>query len=238
MINLYISPKKTAHFLGWAAVGLMLCNIIGKTSRYVLGHGELLGFIDLFDVDQEFNLPALYSTLNLLACSILLSVIAISKSQLRDRYAAHWKGLALIFLCLAIDEWMSFHERLILPLRSTFGISSGPLYFTWVIAGFVFLSIFLIAYFKFILALPKNIRWLFLTAGAIYISGVLGLEIAGGWYASLPTEKEFTYHLFNACEEFLEMAGIVVFIYALLRYTTQHVKNVSLIFKEPSSALE
>ncbi|MEM8810633.1 MAG: hypothetical protein AAGF01_31880 [Cyanobacteria bacterium P01_G01_bin.38] len=231
MTHLYILPKKVAYFLGWTVAGLTIGNIAGKTSRYILGHGRLLGLIDLLDVDREFNLPAFYSSLTLLACSFLLLIIAIAKYQTLDRYTAHWKYLSLIFLYLSLDEWLSLHERLIYPLRSKLG-GSGPFFFTWVVVGIVFLAVFLVAYVRFTLNLPQNIRHLFVVAGSTYVAGAIGMEMIGGWYASLYGVQNFTYHIITAGEEFLEMAGIAIFIYTLLNYLAQYIRGVHIAFRE------
>ena len=45
------------------------------------------------------------------------------------------------------------------------------------------------------------------------------MESVGGWYFSLHGEMEdLSYSLLVAAEEFLEMSGIILFIYALLDY--------------------
>ena len=62
-------------------------------------------------------------------------------------------------------------------------------------------------------------RWLFLTAGLIYVVGVLGLELVGGRQLDLTGEQRTVmYVALGAVEELLEMVGIVVFMYALMSY--------------------
>ena len=59
---------------------------------------------------------------------------------------------------------------------------------------------------------------MFPTAGAIYLSGAIGMEMLSGAYCSLHGQNNMTYSLYVLLEEFLEMAGIVTFISALLGY--------------------
>lgn len=44
------------------------------------------------------------------------------------------------------------------------------------------------------------------------------MELAGGYYADFYGQQNMAYVLIVSIEEFLEMMGIVVFIYALLSY--------------------
>jgi hypothetical protein len=50
----------------------------------------------------------------------------------------------------------------------------------------------------------------------MYVVGALGMETVSGWYASVHGSETFGYSLFAAAEETLEMAGAVLFIYAML----------------------
>jgi hypothetical protein len=68
---------------------------------------------------------------------------------------------------------------------------------------------------------------LFVLAGAIYVGGALGLEMVGchhryPLHAPNPTDweasKTMTYAVINHAEEFMEMTGAIIFVYALLSY--------------------
>ena len=118
---------------------------------------------------------------------------------------------------MAIDEINLIHERLGAPTRDLLG-TSGLLYYAWVIPYFIALTFFVIAYFKFLLHLPKDIRVLFLISGSIFVFGAVGVEMLGGWQQDLDRTKGVLYAFFYSCEEFLEMTGIAIFIYTLLTY--------------------
>jgi len=64
-----------------------------------------------------------------------------------------------------------------------------------------------------IVSLPARTRTLFLIAGAVYVSGAVVLEMAGGAYASTHG-TDLAYGALASVEEVLEMAGIVVMLYA------------------------
>lgn len=217
------SPKKITRILGLVVLFLILASSAGLFSQYVLGYGRLLGLIPLFNFDREQSIATWYSSVMLLFCSILLAAIAFAKKTAGKHYVVHWSVLSFIFLYLSIDEAVSIHELSVEPMRSTLN-ASGFLYYTWVVLGAAFVLILLLAYWRFLLALPAKTRNLFLLAGTIYIGGVIGMELIGGYYYSPDLVTQSLPYAFAAMvEESLEMMGIVLFIYALLSYMKSHV---------------
>jgi hypothetical protein len=65
----------------------------------------------------------------------------------------------------------------------------------------------------------------FAIAGSIFLAGALGMEVVAGRYAFLHSTKEFNYALLVALEETLEMVGIIVFNYSLLKYYLKELGN-------------
>ena len=66
--------------------------------------------------------------------------------------------------------------------------------------------------------LPRKTLRLFVLSGIIYLTGAILLDMAEGalveeygWYDPL-------YCFLYTCEEFLEMLGLIIFIYALSSY--------------------
>ena len=108
--------RLTTGLLLW--VGLLTClSLIGQIARYRFGFNYLKGFIPLFYVDLESNIPTWYSSFALLFAAALLAVITMDKIGKRDKYRRHWGALSLIFLLLSIDEISMIHEYLIDPVR-------------------------------------------------------------------------------------------------------------------------
>jgi hypothetical protein len=76
---------------------------------------------------------------------------------------------------------------------------------------------------------------LFILAGTIYVGGALGMEMVNARYADLYGFKNLTYQLMTAVEEFLEMSGIAIFIYALMSYVatqSSQMKTVTVQIEE------
>jgi hypothetical protein len=82
-------------------------------------------------------------------------------------------------------------------------------------------------YLPFLARLPARTRNLFFLAGFVYVSGAIGFEMVGGRQAALYGDDNLTYKLLAHVEESLEMAGLVVLLYALLDYAARHVGPVS-----------
>lgn len=180
----------------------------------------------LFILDEEANIPTLYSALNLAFCSSLLAIIGYMNKQV-FRYSSYWKILSLLFLYISLDEACSIHEIFISPLRRLFH-ASGFFYFAWVIPALILLVIFLLGFLGFIKALPQKTRNLFIKAGTLYVGGALGMELIDGYYAKIYAQNNITYFVLTTIEESLEMFGILVFIYALLSYIKLHIEQMKL----------
>ncbi len=185
---------------------------------------------DIFSVDSEQSIPTLYSVGGLLVCALLLGLVAHVTDKRQEKFLRHWQLLSLIFLYLSLDEALSFHERVTDPLKEFLG-TGGFLYFAWVIPVAILLAVFLIGYLTFLMALPKRVRWLFLTAGSVFVTGALGMEIVGGKVLSMQLPKA-AYVLSVTCEEFFEMLGVVIFLYALLAYLRSKLTNINISFTD------
>lgn len=216
-----ISLKGATRLLACIVGTLVLVNLGLKFVSYYLGHDYVHGLMPvlfrLFDTDGEGNIPAWYSSLSLLLCSILLLLIAIQESREKNRYANHWKGLAAMFFYMSMDEAVMIHELPSAPLHLAMK-TSGLLYYAWVIPYSAVVLAVVVVYWRFLLSLPFETRRLFLHAGVLYVGGAIGMEMLGGAYHDAVGARNMTYTTISAIEEALEMTGVAVFLYALLRY--------------------
>ena len=226
-----VSAKRCAVVLG-LGVAVLVAGSLGATFL-ALGAGvdpfppEVKeSVIRLAWVDGEGNIPAWYSASLLLLCSILLAAITAAHKQQPGGRAAHWLILSAIFLFLSLDETVQLHELSIAPLRSALG-ATGLLYYAWILPAAVCVALFVLAYLPFLRNLPARTRQLFLLAGAVFVGGAMGVEALSGWHASSHGEHNLTYHLIITLEELLEMAGVVLFIYALLDYAGRQFGKLS-----------
>ena len=229
-VKLTISPTRTTQVLTLAVLCLTLASVAGQFSKYYLD--DFLGrgtFIALFSIDREHNIPSWYASSTLLLCAVLLATIGLAKKQDGARYVLHWIALSIIFLYVSVDEGAEIHELLTSPLRSALNVS-GFLHSAWVIPGAAFVLILALAYLRFLRDLPANTWRLFLLAGCLFVGGALGMELISGRYADSYGLENMTYAMLATVEEFFEMLGVVVFLYALMSYVSSQVGEVRVAF--------
>ena len=117
---------------------------------------------------------------------------------------------------MSLDETASFHELLIDPLRETFNLS-GFFYMSWVIFGPIIVIILAISYIRFLLDLPPKVRYTIILAAALYLGGVIGMEMISGNYYSVYGQN-LIYAELTTIEETLEIAGLILLIKVLFDY--------------------
>lgn len=226
-----LNPSAVARVLGVVAFLLVIASIGGQFSKFVLGHAHLKGLVPLFYIEAEQNIPTYFSLLLTLFAALLLAVIAVLNGKQRIPHVSKWVILSFGFLFMAYDEAFQVHERLISPIRKLLGDSNlGVFYFAWVIPGIGLVFVLGLFFLRFMLHLPVTARLRFLMAAIIYIGAAIGVELIGGRYAALHGQQNWTYSMIATVEEGLEMAGLIVFIRALLIYCADNYKEVRFRF--------
>jgi hypothetical protein len=236
-MTLTIPARRIAITLTLIALFLCLFSIALKTYEYSLplNHSNyfLFNLSLLFNVNREQNIPTWFSSFLLFTAALLLLVIAYAHRQKQDRYSRRWFVLGLIFFYLSIDESAYIHEMFTEPLQIALN-TQGYLYFAWVLLGIAFVGIVGLAYARFVWKLPPQTRWRFILAGAIYVGGALGVEVisANEWFKADGTSLLFS--AIGTVEEFMEMTGVIVFIYALLLYLADYAPDLRLAVARPT----
>ena len=168
-------------------------------------------------LNGETNLPALFSTLILLLTAAILGMIAVVKRTVHDPFARTWTGLALLAAYLGVDEGASLHEKLIEPVQKLIRLD-GIFHYAWVVPyGLLALTV-LVVCLRFLRHLPPGIRNAMILSGAIYVTGAFGLELVEGYVQTHMGRDSFWMEILIACEEAMEMAGVILMIGTLLRY--------------------
>jgi hypothetical protein len=219
-------PRVVRRCLLGAILTLHALSLAGQISAHALGHPRLKGFVPLFYVDAESNVPTWYSSMALLLAAALLAVIGCLKLQAREHYRFHWLALAGLFLLLSMDEVAMIHEYPIDPLREALN-ATGALYYTWVIPGLGFVLLVGLALAGFLRSLPAATQRQMLLAAALFVGGAIGVEMLSGIQADRWGEDNLTYALIISIEELLEMLGVALFIEALLAYLAAHTDRLS-----------
>ena len=217
MIEIIFKPHKVSLVFLSIVVLLTLIHCIVLVSFFHLDNPNILIFVQWFDFDIENNIPSIYSSFALFFSSFLFFVIAIHKRQRLDYEKLCWFGLGIIFLFLSIDEGFQIHEN-IGDIVENYISATKFLYFPWILPYGFAVIIFILLYLKFIIGLPEKISILFILAGSIYLTGAIVFDMLGGREAELHGYDSIIYCILYTIEEFLEMTGIVILIFALCSY--------------------
>jgi len=213
-----LSSGVVVRLLAAATVLLVVLGTIVLVPKYLFGHDYVFGFVPKFDLDGEINVPTWFSSTLLLVAGLLLLYIGAASRREADPWARHWTFLAWVFLLLSADETSGLHGLLSGPLRSAFRLS-GALYHAWVLPVGAAVVMLGLAYLRFVSHLPHATRRLIVAAGVIYVVGAIGFELPEGMYRTAVGQNvTIAYGFLTVLEETFEMAGVVLFIYALLRF--------------------
>jgi hypothetical protein len=174
--------------------------------------------INILHVNEEQSIPTWFSVSMLLLCSALLAQITSRVKRSGDLYTTHWGILSITFALLSLDEIIMIHERTTVAIRYLWA-TSGLLYYAWVIPAGALVIIFGLAYSRFLFNLPVKTQRLFIAAGTLYVLGSLGMEMPEGLLAeSLGGRRTLPYITLATVEDFLEMCGAIIFLYALMEH--------------------
>ena len=89
---------------------------------------------------------------------------------------------------------------------------------SWTIPAAVLVTIVGVLYLPFLARLERTTRNAFVLSGAIYLGGAVVVEYLTEPFADQDLLDTLAYNFTTALEEGMEMGGIVLFIYALLRH--------------------
>lgn len=222
-VPLVVRPGRIALVLGGVAVTLVAISVVLNVAKVLFDSDRFLWVVDLFRLNRESNIPSFFSELLFLLAAVLLVVVWRTRHG-GGRWA--WLLLAAVFTFLSYDELFSVHERLIEPVREALNLS-GVFYFAWIP---VYAAVVLVVGGLFWGAwrrLDRRHRLWFAAAGVTYLLGAVGFEMLGGARYS-GAEGDLVYGLLYTVEESLEMAGLILFIYALLALLAELDPPVSL----------
>jgi hypothetical protein len=216
-LRIRLTPGRVGLVLGGVAVLLVVLHLIGLFFVYILGwDGDVANFLfNHVNLANETNLPTMFQTALMLASSALLAIIWRARRAAGNPHRL-WLILAILFALLAIDEFMSHHEGLTVPVRAMLSGPSGLLYYAWVVPYALAALLLAAAYAPLIWRLGGRIRNLVILAGGTYLTGALGFELLGGLYLGGGRDRDLIYFLLVAYEETLEAVGLILFVYALL----------------------
>jgi len=212
-----IPPRKVLLVLVLVSLALAAASLFGQYLRFFHGMGTALGFIENFDIEEEANFPTYFSTMLLLAAAFLLAVIARIQRLAGNRMATRWGVLAAIFVFMSLDESIGFHE-LVGRRMPNLDALGGTLHYAWVVPAAIAVVIVGLYFLPFLAKLPNPHRRWFIVSGFVYVGGALGVELAESAIAARTGDETWPYQLVATLQESMEMLGVSLFIWALLKF--------------------
>ncbi len=234
---LRLSPGRLLLALVLTTAALTAAHLAGRVSAH-LGHDSVFGLVPLFDLENEQNVPTIFTSMVLLGCSAAL----VGSAAVARRQRVYWYGLACVFLCLGVDEVAQLHEPLLFVMKGN--VSPGtealarsmPLRFAQMVPEFVALGLAATgATLAFLGTLPRRSAVLFALAGAIYVTGAVVFDLLTARGAQM-VASEAIKTLLRLAEEVFEMLGASLFLFALLDHLSRAHPRVAIELRAPEGA--
>jgi hypothetical protein len=225
-----VEPRRVLKILLLIIATLVVLGALLPPPFYQLWLGRQSWAADIvglrFDLNGEGNIPAYFSALQLLACAVALTVIAARSWRARHRWRFHWSLLAVSFFYMSIDEAAQLHELLGVPgvwLADLLGVENRT-HAIWIPLALLVVVPVGLAFFPFLLALPRQIAALMVASGTLFVGGAMAFEVvqAGIWDDDF---GNLAYFGLVVVEEALEMVAIALFLFTLLLVLAMNVES-------------
>ncbi len=174
----------------------------------------------LFDLNEEANIPAWFSSVLWLAAVLLALAVFRLHRERGVPYAGYWFGMVPLFLLMSLDEAGQLHE--------TFGSMIGrrmegqailDVTYAWVVLGLAVVALIGMLYLRFLLRCRPEVRRLLVLSAGLFLTGAvivesIGAAVESGRLAGFPLGLSWTWMII--AEEMLEMMGVILLIHTLL----------------------
>ena len=205
-----LSVRKIAVTLSAMVIGLSIVSY----AMHLLTRAAGKGTIAALDVGDQVSLATWFGS-GLFVVAALVLALGGHRAVVEGTSPRGWFSLAVVMLALSIDEAVSVHERLGSALREVFD-TGGFLYYIWVVPALIFAVAVAVMQLGWLRSLPPRTRSLVVVAGVIFVLGAAGLELVAGSGDEANGTETLTSITLSAVEELAEMAGLTVFVVALL----------------------
>jgi hypothetical protein len=217
-----VSARAVFWILAASILTLVVAHILSQCAiRYLQLGWTVRELLSRLDLEHEVSVPTWFSQSILLLAAAILALIARQRRLQKEPDRNHWTGLALIFLYLGVDEGASIHEIAVFPIRRMLGIQNSFLVLSWIIPAAILVIAFAVVYWRFWWRLPRPVRLRFAGAGASYVGGALVVEAFSSAFVARYGMDNAGLIMMRVLEEGMEMAGVCIFIDALLLYAAQ-----------------
>ncbi|MFO7716187.1 hypothetical protein [Desulfosarcina sp.] len=175
---------------------------------------------NLFDLDREVSIPSWYASMQLFVVGSLLFLASRNNQRRQHLPTSILITGSLFFIFLSADEGAAIHEK-ITTLSINFGVNwllfKGN-HGAWIpVYSILALSAVILAarqFRKLWRHFRREIRIAMLGV-IVFVTGGVGLEVVSYLFLRSGSNKGL-YRVEVACEEYLEMIGVSIMLYAVL----------------------
>jgi hypothetical protein len=221
-VTVRVQTKSLVRWLWMTMAVMVLLGLFRDIMRSFFGCDRMGGLGPLIDLDEEYNIPTLFSVVLLLLASVasFLGCKLFPPESVSRRWG--WYLLSVGFLAMAVDEFVGIHDRIGAIAKELFGEEAfhGSFRFVWPIPALGLLIVLACIFIPFLRHMPTVLRRRLCLAGFVYVFGAVGMEMIGGYYyenVANGNHADFGYSMLTVVEETLEMTGIILFISTVLR---------------------
>lgn len=215
-LRLIVRPRPVALWLGLAALALAVAHLFRYYYFNYTSHPMAYRLVDRFHLDAEGTAAVWFSSLLLLLCGATAALIASRLSRRSEKGAWRWWVIAGLFLVMSADETASFHELAGALVKDTHELT-GYFSYGWVVVAIPVVAGGFAVLGPVLLGLPGWIARRLLGAAMLYFGGAVGVEMIGGKLAEEQGVASGAYFLAVTAEESLELAGLVLGLYTLMK---------------------
>ncbi|WP_162175920.1 MULTISPECIES: hypothetical protein [Hyphomonas] len=215
-----ISERSVAKALIAITLFLVSAHIAALILKYGLGREHAFGFVGTFHMDGEMNVPSFMSSLLLFSTAMMaFFTAAVTPGDRRSKLP--WLTVGLVFVLLSFDENIRIHERITNSMRAILPEGFMP-YTGFEIPYLIVMGIIGLFMIRWYLNLDRSSQLLFALSGFIFVCGAVGLEqVASVYYdangLARAGEATLVGDVFVLIEETCEIAGVSLFLYAMVR---------------------
>ena len=221
-----LRPKRVLAIMLAALFFLMFMHVLLLIIRPALGYGyhQVWGLVVAFDIGSEANVPTYWSVVVMVAAGLLPFWIAAEARRKGLPFVWQWRVLGTLLLLMSLDEAAQLHDGVLGRIwNQTVGRGEGIAYYGWYLPLIPVVILIGLAYLPFLRHLPRRYTWFFVASAAVYFLGAIGAEmvesvLAFRGFIGPNAESQIIEDTSQLVEESLEIAGMTLFVYALLDY--------------------
>jgi hypothetical protein len=173
------------------------------------------GLFVRLDLNSEQSFGTFFSV-GMLAATALATAALARTARTRDLRRGWW-ALAALLALLSVDEEVGMHEWFGTVISARVEGLPPVLAFPWTLPALLALSAFAFWQRRFLAGLPPGLGRRLLVATAVLVVGAIGLEVPESvLFSGTGSERTLPFLLLVGAEETLEMAGVLLFLRAVL----------------------